>query len=90
MLTLTLVLTRTLPLTPHQATEAGTISHEKQPGSIINQGDLLSSLTLKDPSKVTTLALLTLALALTLLTQTLLTQTLTLTRSRRSCRTTAY
>ena len=35
-----------------KATEAGTISHEKQPGSIINQGDLLSSLTLKDPSKV--------------------------------------
>ena len=35
-----------------KSTEAGTISHEKQPGSIINQGDLLSSLTLKDPSKV--------------------------------------
>jgi len=35
-----------------KATESGTISHEKQPGSIINQGDLLSSLTLKDPSKV--------------------------------------
>ena len=35
-----------------KATEAGKITHEKQPGSIINQGDLLSSLTLKDPSKV--------------------------------------
>lgn len=32
--------------------EAGTVKHGKQPGSIINQGDLLASLTLKDPSKV--------------------------------------
>jgi acetyl-CoA carboxylase/biotin carboxylase 1 len=35
-----------------KASEAGKITHEKQPGSIINQGDLLSSLELKDPSKV--------------------------------------
>jgi len=35
-----------------KASESGTISHEKQPGSIINQGDLLASLTLADPSKV--------------------------------------
>ena len=32
--------------------EAGKVSHAKQPGSIINQGDLLGSLTLADPSKV--------------------------------------
>jgi len=32
--------------------EAGKVKHELQPGSIINQGDLLASLTLKDPSKV--------------------------------------
>jgi len=35
-----------------KAGEAGTLSFSKQPGSIINQGDLLASLTLKDPSKV--------------------------------------
>ena len=28
------------------------MKHELQPGSIINQGDLLASLTLADPSKV--------------------------------------
>lgn len=39
-----------------KASEAGTITHEKQPGSIINQGDLLSSLALKDPSKVKKIA----------------------------------
>ena len=39
-----------------KASEAGTIAHEKQPGSIINQGDLLSSLALKDPSKVKKIA----------------------------------
>ena len=35
-----------------KSTEAGKISHAKSPGSIINQGDLLASLELKDPSKV--------------------------------------
>jgi len=35
-----------------KATESGVVKHEKQPGSIINQGDLLASLTLADPSKV--------------------------------------
>ena len=35
-----------------KADESGTVKHEKQPGSIINQGDLLASLALKDPSKV--------------------------------------
>ena len=35
-----------------KATEAGKLKHEMQPGSIISQGDLLASLTLKDPSKV--------------------------------------
>ena len=35
-----------------KATESGKLSHEKQPGSIINQGDLLGSLALADPSKV--------------------------------------
>jgi len=35
-----------------KAGESGKIKFEKQPGSILNQGDLLASLTLKDPSKV--------------------------------------
>merc|ERR1719310_1956437 len=35
-----------------KATESGKVTHEKQPGSIINQGDLLASLQLADPSKV--------------------------------------
>ena len=35
-----------------KAAEGGKVTHEKQPGSIINQGDLLASLELKDPSKV--------------------------------------
>ena len=39
-----------------KSTEAGKISHAKSPGSIINQGDLLSSLALKDPSKVKKIA----------------------------------
>ena len=37
---------------PIKATESGTISHSMSPGSIISAGDLLASLTLKDPSKV--------------------------------------
>ena len=39
-----------------KASEAGKIKHELQPGSIINQGDLLASLELKDPSKVKKIA----------------------------------
>jgi len=35
-----------------KATESGVIKHEKPAGSIINQGDLLASLTLADPSRV--------------------------------------
>ena len=35
-----------------KASESGKLTREKQPGSIINQGDLLGSLTLADPSKV--------------------------------------
>jgi len=35
-----------------KATESGKLTHELQPGAIINQGDLLASLTLADPSKV--------------------------------------
>ena len=35
-----------------KASEGGKVKHEKQPGSIINQGDLLASLELADPSKV--------------------------------------
>jgi len=35
-----------------KASESGKLQYEKQPGSIINQGDLLASLALKDPSKV--------------------------------------
>jgi acetyl-CoA carboxylase/biotin carboxylase 1 len=34
------------------ASEAGIVTCEKQPGSIINQGDLLATLELADPSKV--------------------------------------
>jgi len=34
-----------------KAEAEGTVKHELQPGSIINQGDLLASLALKDPSK---------------------------------------
>ena len=37
---------------PMKASEAGTISHVKQGGSLIAQGDLVASLQLKDPSKV--------------------------------------
>ena len=37
---------------PLKATESGAISHDMSPGSIISAGDLLASLTLKDPSKV--------------------------------------
>lgn len=37
---------------PLIASEAGTISHEKPEGSIIEAGDLLATLTLKDPSRV--------------------------------------
>ena len=35
-----------------RASESGTLKHELSAGSIINQGDLLGSLELKDPSKV--------------------------------------
>ncbi|KAG5181165.1 acetyl-CoA carboxylase [Tribonema minus] len=37
---------------PLKCTESGMITHELSPGSIINAGDLLASLQLKDPSKV--------------------------------------
>ena len=37
---------------PLKASESGTITHDMSPGSIISAGDLLASLTLKDPSKV--------------------------------------
>ena len=37
---------------PIKATESGTITHAKSSGSIISAGDLLATLTLKDPSKV--------------------------------------
>jgi len=37
---------------PLQATESGSIFHQKPEGSIIEAGDLLATLTLNDPSKV--------------------------------------
>jgi len=37
---------------PLKATESGAITHNLSPGSVITAGDLLASLTLKDPSKV--------------------------------------
>lgn len=37
---------------PLKASESGAIKHELSAGSIIATGDLLASLTLKDPSKV--------------------------------------
>ncbi|GMH72815.1 hypothetical protein TrST_g8682 [Triparma strigata] len=37
---------------PIKATESGTIAHNMNPGSIISAGDLVASLSLKDPSKV--------------------------------------
>mmetsp|Transcript_57673 Transcript_57673/g.67324 ORF Transcript_57673/g.67324 Transcript_57673/m.67324 type:complete len:2093 (-) Transcript_57673:220-6498(-) len=37
---------------PIKATESGKIVHNLSPGSVINAGDLLATLTLKDPSKV--------------------------------------
>jgi len=37
---------------PIKASESGKIAHNLSPGSIISAGDLLASLTLKDPSKV--------------------------------------
>ena len=37
---------------PIKATESGTIAHNMNPGSIISAGDLIASLSLKDPSKV--------------------------------------
>ena len=37
---------------PIKATESGAITHALSPGSVISAGDLLASLTLKDPSKV--------------------------------------
>merc|ERR1719469_396406 len=37
---------------PIKASESGSITHALSPGSVISQGDLLASLTLKDPSKV--------------------------------------
>merc|ERR1711988_1072734 len=37
---------------PLKTSESGKINHEMSPGSIISAGDLLASLSLKDPSKV--------------------------------------
>lgn len=37
---------------PIKASESGRITHNLSPGSVINAGDLLASLELKDPSKV--------------------------------------
>jgi len=37
---------------PIKASESGKITHSLSPGSVINAGDLLASLELKDPSKV--------------------------------------
>ena len=37
---------------PIKASESGKITHNLSPGSVINAGDLLASLELKDPSKV--------------------------------------
>lgn len=37
---------------PLKASESGAIQHNLSPGSVISAGDLLASLTLKDPSKV--------------------------------------
>jgi len=37
---------------PLKATESGKVTHTLSPGTVINAGDLLASLTLKDPSKV--------------------------------------
>jgi len=37
---------------PLKSTESGLVRHKMSPGSIIQAGDLLASLTLKDPSKV--------------------------------------
>jgi len=37
---------------PLKASESGAITHNLSPGSVISAGDLLASLTLKDPSKV--------------------------------------
>jgi len=37
---------------PIKATESGAIQHALSPGSIISAGDMLASLTLRDPSKV--------------------------------------
>uniref|UniRef100_A0A7S2EIT5 Acetyl-CoA carboxylase n=1 Tax=Ditylum brightwellii TaxID=49249 RepID=A0A7S2EIT5_9STRA len=37
---------------PIKASESGKITHSLSPGSVISAGDLLASLTLKDPSKV--------------------------------------
>jgi len=37
---------------PLKATESGKITHSLSPGTVINAGDLLGSLALKDPSKV--------------------------------------
>lgn len=37
---------------PIKASETGTITHALSSGSVISAGDLLASLSLKDPSKV--------------------------------------
>ena len=42
---------------PLKATESGAVKHRLSTGSIITAGDLLASLTLKDPSKVRGLGL---------------------------------
>jgi len=41
---------------PIKASESGTITHALSPGSVIAAGDLLASLSLKDPSKVKKIA----------------------------------
>lgn len=41
---------------PLKATEAGKITHNLSPGSVISSGDLLATLELKDPSKVKKIA----------------------------------
>lgn len=41
---------------PIKATESGKITNNLSPGSVINAGDLLATLELKDPSKVKKIA----------------------------------
>lgn len=39
-----------------KATESGAVNHNLSPGSVIQAGDLIASLKLKDPSKVKQIA----------------------------------